>query len=235
MDKWILFVEAHWRLIVGLGVLGVVLFLGNRFLDNQHDSLVAENAVAQQQLAEQVKQNQQLAAQFATMKADYDKREAQWRAQEVSLLAAIANRNQETTHQQQVDQTLPLVELAKRWAFLVHAEPETIQVSNSTLSASEQTSRTTVQNLEEIPTLRANIQDQESLLQNKDQQITGLRGLNTNLVSQVDGLRSEIEKQKTACKIKEDLIKSKARRAKVKWFVAGVGTGAGLAIKFILF
>jgi len=235
IEKYLTFIESHWRLVLGLGVLVVVLYLGNRFLDNQHDELVGKNAVAQQQLAEQVKQNQQLAAQVEVQKQEYAKLAAQLQAQNKLLLSAIQSRSQQTTDQQARDATLSQEALALRWSQLISVPFEEIKVDNGRLSASGQAALKTTQTLEEVAPLQATVKDQTTIIANKDQQLTSLTSLNTGLAAQITGLNKQIVDQNNACTTQVKLIKSNARRSKFKYFIGGAVTGAVLVAKLVLF
>lgn len=231
-DKYLLFIRNHERLILVLSVLAVAGWLGNKLENLIHDRDVSRNAVAQQQLQEQVKANQALAAQVADLQKTYEADRAQWESQNRQLIASIAQRNQQTTNQQQVDASLSLVELAKRWSGLVGVAQDQIQTSGQNLFASEQASRATVQQLEEVPTLRANVQDQQTVLANKDSQITSLAGLNAGLTSQVGGLQKQIGDADKACKTQIAVVKDEARRAKRKYFIAGFIAGIATRLWF---
>lgn len=227
--------QRHERLLLIFAGIVVVGFLLNKYENLVHDADIGRNAVAQEQLKQQIEQNKQLAAQFEAMKADYDKREAAWRQQEQTLISAISNRNQATNQQQQNNNNMTLAELARRWALLVSAAPDAIQVAGSNLSVSEQTSHVTVNQLELVPTLQANVKDQEILLGNKDKQIDNLNQLMVSCTNRVDGLNKQIVDADKACKTEIATVKSAARKSKIKWFATGIGAGVALVIKFGLF
>lgn len=234
LEKWITFFKSHERVLLLLSALAVAGWLLHRYEDLVHDADIGRNAVAQEQLKQQVAQNQQLATQIAAQEQDYKKLVAQMAAQNASLLAAIANRNQQTTHQQQTDQALPLAELAKRWAFLISAAPDAIIPSGQNLSASEQASRTTVQQLELVAPQAATIKDQQEILANKEKTLDSCTSLNVSYMSRVDGLNKQIVDADKACKAEIAVVKSSARKSKIKWFATGVGVGVAIVAKMLL-
>ena len=235
MGKWIEFIKAHERMILVLAALGIAGFLFNKYENLVHDADIGKNAIAQEQLKQQVAQNQALATQIAAQEQDNKKLVAQMMAQNASLLAAIANRNQQTTQQQQTDQALPLAELAKRWAFLIQAAPDAIIPAGQNLSASEQASRATVQELELVAPQAATIKDQENIIGNKQKELDSCTSLGVSLNSQVAGLNKQLTDQDRACKAQIAVVKSEARKSKIKWFATGIGAGVALIAKFKLF
>jgi tripartite-type tricarboxylate transporter receptor subunit TctC len=231
MEKWVKLIESHTKIVLGLVAFGVLLFLVNKYENLQHDAAVGQNAVAQQALKEQVAQNQQLTAQIADQTKQYQTLVVQLAAQNQTLMSEIAQRNQDTTNHQTQDQTIPLAGLASRWAELISVTPSSITTAPSGLFTSEQAARVTVQNLELVLPQQATIKDQQTIIGNKDNQINSLAGLNTNLTAQVSGLNKQIIDETKSCQTQLDVIKLKARKSKLRWFLGGVATGAALVAK----
>lgn len=233
MNKWILFVEGHTRMILIIGGIGLVLFLGNKYLNYSHDEAVGKNAVAQQQLQDQIAKNQELAAQSAASQQAYVRLAAQVSTQNALIATQIAALKQKTEQQQQIDASLPLGELAKRWLTLINsAAPQDVQVAGNSLSISEQASRTTVQDLEMVDSLHNEVllghQKEDGLAS----QVASCNAVNKAQTDQIAGMASQIQKADTACQAQISVIKSEARRSKLKYLVGGIVGGILAALKF---
>lgn len=230
--SWIL---NHERLLIVLAVLVVLVYLGGKYLDSSQESAIAKNAVAQQVLQDQVAQNATIAKQLATQVQQYQGMIESLAAQNSSLARAIGQRQTEVLHQQKVDQTLPLPDLAVRWQKLTGLQPGDFENTTRGLHVSESGSRTTVQILETVPVLREDLAATHKIIENKDTQIEGANGVITGLNTQVTGLKAELTAKDKACATQLSLEKAKARKSKVKYFVTGLGIGAGVVAKLVLF
>ena len=131
-------------------------------------------------------------------------------AQNTALANSMKQREVVVQQQQKVDQTLPLPDLALRWEKLLNLQPKEIQNTDKGLNVSEGASRTTVQTLELVPVLQANLKDSQTVSSNKDKQIDGLNGIVTGKDKQIDGLKVELQDKDKACVAQLDLEKTKA-------------------------
>jgi hypothetical protein len=86
----------------------------------------------------------------------------------------------------------------------------------------------TVQKLETLPALEANVKDQQSVISNKDSQIAGLNGVVTGLNGQVSGLGLQIVDAGKACDARVNEVKAEARKSKRNWLIRGLLAGAAL-------
>ena len=223
------------RLLIVLAVLVALVYLGGKYFDSSKDSAVAKNAVAQQVLQEQVTQNATIAKQLAVQVQQYQEMITSLTAQNSSLARAMGQRQTEVLHQQKIDQTLPLPDLAVRWQKLAGLNPSDFENTTRGLHVSESGSRTTVQILETVPALRADLVDTHKIIENKDTQIKGADGIIAGLNTQVTGLKSELTAKDKACDTQLSLEKAKARKGKVRSFLTGLGIGAGVVAKLVLF
>lgn len=223
------------RLLIVLSVLIAVVYLGGRYFDSRYDDAVAKNAVAQQVLQEQVTQNATIAKQLAVQVQQYQGMITSLTAQNSSLARAMGQRQTEVQHQQKIDQTLPLPDLAVRWQKLAELSPGDFENTTRGLHVSESGSRTTVQILETVPALREDLADSHTIIANKDTQIEGANGVISGLGTQVAGLKSELTAKDKACDTQLKLYKTRSRKGKFKWFLTGLGVGAGVIVKLVLF
>lgn len=222
------------KLLIVLAVLIAVVYLGGKYLDNAKESAIAKNAVAQQALQDQVTQNATIAKQLATQVQQYQSMIESLTAQNSSLARAMGQRQTEVLHQQKIDQTLPLPELAVRWQKLAGLTPADFENTTKGLHVSESGSRTTVQILETVPAMREDLVATHKIIENKDTQIDGANGIITGLNTQVTGLKAELTAKDTACTAEVKLEKAKSRKGKLRAFVVGLGIGAGVVVKLLI-
>lgn len=233
MDKWITFIKAHERLVLGLAVLALVLYLGNKYINASADQAIAKAAAAQQALDTIKQQNADLQKKTDAQVAQYAALLTQLTQQNQNLLASIQSRREAVQQQQTVDASLPLPQLASRWIDLAKLKLDAIKSTENGLIVTAEGAVTTVQALELVPVLQQNLADMEKIVANKDQQISGLDGVADGLKVQVGGLQSQIVAADTACKATLEAQKAKDRKSKRNWFIRGAMIG-GAIIGYIL-
>ena len=223
-ESWL---KTHERLI--LVVLGLLVagFLIWKYLD--HSAAVADKKSLQADavLQQQVVINANLAAQVKSQGDTLTQLVVQVSQENAALLQAIQVRSTATVVQQKADKTLPLPELATRWENLASLQPTDITATTSGLVVSDAGSRLTVSALEQLPTLQENLQDTQSILANKDSQISSMTEFQGTLQTQVKGLNLQITDADKACKLQVSAVKADARKSKMKWFLTGIGIGIG--------
>jgi len=223
------------KLLIVLAVLIAVVYLGGRYFDRRYDEAVAQNTVAQLALKEQRAENAAIEKRVVARLQQYQDLVSSLTTQNAALAQAAGQRRIELKHQQEIDQALPLPDLAIRWTHLAKLQPDDIKSTNKGLLVSESGSRTTVQVLETVPVLTQDLSDAHTVLNNKDKQIEGAEVLVSELQTQVSGLKGELTAKDRACDARLILEKSKAHKSKVTWFVTGIGIGAGVVLKLVLF
>jgi uncharacterized protein YdbL (DUF1318 family) len=225
------FLLNHEKLIVLVLCLGAALYSYRGILGllERHDQRVANAANAA--LQAQANQNKALADANAQAASQYQQLATQLAASNKALAEAQTARDTATKNQQAADRLLTPSELGNRWTNLLNIAPESVQVEPGgkgvpdALVITPEGAKETVVQLEEIPGLRADLKDEQTIAANQATQITSLAGLNTGLHNQIDGLDSEITKQTAACEADKKLLKAQARRGKLKWFAVGWVTG----------
>ena len=137
-------------------------------------------------------------------------------------------RDRETKKQQETNLTLPLPDLAKRWVQLLNIPQAEIQPANipDNLIITDSAARTTVNQLEELPTLRANVVTLQTLVDNGNTLLKERDNVVVGLNNQVGGLQEEITKQAALNKTEQDKLKADARRSKRNWLIRGLVVGA---------
>jgi len=219
------FLKTHERLILGVFLLAVVLFLGNKALNYNVNRDKTKATTAEQALAIQQKTNDQLAAQVAQQQAQYNTMIAALTAQNQALMASISASNDILARQQAVDKALPIPDLAARWKTIVPLKDGDITANTTGISVTDQGARDTVNQLEKVPVLQDNVNKLNELNTNKDKQIDGLNQLETTKDKQLAGKDLEIKDQTTACNAEKSALKAAARKSKFRWFIAGTVTG----------
>lgn len=105
LDNYIKWIKAHERLILILAGLGVVLYVGNLWINRSYDAANAKNAAAQQVLQEQVSKNADLQKQQDARVQQYQAMLDTLTKQNQSLVSGILARNQAVQTQQKTDET----------------------------------------------------------------------------------------------------------------------------------
>lgn len=234
MDKYITFIKAHEKMALIIGVLLVCLFLGNKFVnyEAEKDKLAANSANLI--LQQQIDANKQNAVQVTQLLGQYSVIASAVARQNALTASAINNRNQSLKTQINANSSLSLVELAQRWKNLANVPDSDILVNNNAISLTDAGSRATVNQLEQVPVLTANLKDTQGIVANKDLQINQANTLIDGYKNQVTGLSTQIADKDKACKADIDSVKSAARKSKRNWFIAGFisGIATRLALKF---
>jgi putative heme degradation protein len=226
LHAYIEFIKAHEKIVLAALVLGVALFLGNKYINHSADVAIAKNAAAQQVLQAQADANAKLAA---ATKADADRYAtllAQVTAQNQSLMAQIAARDKQVVVQQAEIKTMPLPEVAAKWVQLADIPPAEVTAVPGGLQVSEDGARKTTSMLAETVAVQADYSDLKKINTNKDSQIVQLSALNTSLNNQIGGLNLEIKDKTKACTDQVNMVKATSNRSKRNWFLRGLSAGA---------
>lgn len=223
-ESWIKTHERFLLILLGLLVAGFLIW---KYLD--HSAAVSDKKSLQADavLQQQTTVNAQLAIQVKNQEDVLTQLVVQVSQENAQLLQAMQNRTQTTVVQVAKDATLPIPALASRWENLASLQPTDITATASGLSISDAGSRATVSALEQLPTLTANLQDSNTIIANKDSQISSMTEFQSTLQDQVSGLNTQIGDADKACKAQVSAISANARKSKMKWFLTGIGIGIG--------
>lgn len=221
LEKWLQFVKGHHTLLcIVLG--GLLLFhFGEKWFSHVSKVDDQKAELAQQQLDTQKQANVVLATQVATL-------QAQVTQQNAALEVAMKQRNQAVVVQQKQDEALPLPQLGDRWATLLTLPTTDFIASPTGITANDEAAHKTVDQLESIAALQADLKDSQAQTVNDDKLIVALQ-------SQVAGLQKQIVDEENARKLEVVALKADARKGKMKWFKVGFITGfvAGLATRLV--
>lgn len=228
------FIQKHERfLLITLGLF-IALFVGNKILDTMSTRDRAAATQAAQVLTQQNTINQQLAAQVAKDTADYKALVIQLTQQNAVLQTQIVQRQVVYQQQVAVDKTMPMPDLGNRWAKLASLNPSDITATTSGITVTPQGALDTVTNLEQLPVLKANLQDVTIQKGNLSTELDASDALNGQLNGQVKGLEIAAVDKDKSCKADIASVKADARKGKLKAFLYGTGVGVGVTLGFVL-
>jgi hypothetical protein len=224
-------VQAHEFILICLAIIGVTWHLGVKYETNQHDQLIAGStlAVVQGQLKTQVDENQKLTVQLVDQQAAYAKLAAQVRTQNAAIDAEMAAKNALISAQQKTDSTLPLAGLASRWQALETLTPTDVAVEGDHLSISGQGSIKTVDDLEAVGPLHAEVLEGHQIQDNLNNQLTSLGALSASQNQEITGLDSQITLAAKTCADQIAVVKAKQKKRSTFWFKTGTVVGAIVA------
>jgi prophage DNA circulation protein len=226
-DKsWIL---AHERILIIFAVMLFAAFLGNKWI-NHSAEVASEKAIAAQQiLQEQVNVNANIAVQLKDEVKAYKETLATLTAQNAVLVQSINQRQVAVQKQQKVDQNLALPDLGKRLGDLAGIKTPEVKPTDTGLEITKAGSVAITQLLETLPQLQQDVKALQQEVGNKDIQIASLNNLVNSLNTQVEGLKKELVDKDKACTAQINEVKAKARKSKIRYFLTGLGIGAGIA------
>jgi hypothetical protein len=227
-------VRSHHRLFIWAGALFVAFFLGVKLIDHLAHAADLNAAVAQKKV-EADKDTQKAAddqktvddARYAEWKKDSDRRVD-------GLYAQIDKLQNQMKAQQDKDSTMPLPDVAARWAMLIGQSPKEFNATadGNGISVSQPAARQTIVLLDELPTDRQKITDQAGVIAERDADIKKKQGLLNDSGAQVAACKKTQIDAETACKKEVAKVKADARKGKVKAFVAGAAAILAALIGF---
>ena len=219
-ESWL---KQHERIILAL-VGGLVLW----FAIGKIDTLIANHDHANLQqtqvaAAVQEEKNQALAAQIAQQAAEYKALAEKVEAQNAALEQVNVNLATALTKQQKTDAALPPTELVARWNTLVPAAGAT--VSPNGVFVGSQGAGTTVQQLEKVPVLAAQLDNEIAIESGTQKLLTSSEGRVVTLNDQVTDLKTQAVLNAKVCTDQIAVVKADARKSKRKWFIVGYIAG----------
>ena len=222
-DVYIKWIEAHERLLL-VAVAGVVLWFGI----GRVDSLIARHDNANLQQAQVVAQVQQektaaIAAQVAEQAAQYQALADKVQVQNAALVQANTELATALAKQQRTDASLPPTELVNRWSTLVPQAKPTVTPSGVALDTPSAVA--TVQALEAVPVLTAQVSNTQKELDNAQSLVTAEGQQVATLSTEVGSLRTQLGDNQAVCQAQVAVLKIEARRSKRRWFIIGYIAG----------
>lgn len=217
IENYVKFIRSHEKLtiIVVLAIFGFHFVNKGISAWEEHDKRQA--TIAQQQITAQAAANKVTEQQLADL-----------RAQLASVTAQAESAKQQahntTVKQQQLDQTLPLVDVANRWAVLIGLDPSNfVATPDNKINVSEQASRQTIQKLETIPELNTDITQTNN-------ELKACQSLSSKQDEDIKGLNAQIANVEKARTEDAKVAKDQQRKSWKSGFKYGYAAGIGTAI-----
>lgn len=189
-------------------------------------------AVANQSYAEAKAQSARNDAAEAQVAQQYQAMITALTAQNASLAAAAAARGTALAQEQNKNKTLPLPELAKKWQTLENLQDSDLTASAAGITVSPTGAVTTVNALESVPVLTADLKDETQVAQNLQTELDKAIQLSAAQSAQVASLGAQIVAENKVLADTKDAdakelasVKASARKSKVRWFKIGFITG----------
>lgn len=219
--------QKHERLILVVLFLIGFVFLVNHLLNNwaARDQIQAQTAT--QQLNQQKANDTTLQAQAKAAQDQYQATVQALTQQNAQLAAAIQNRTVVVEQQQVKNASLPLPDLAVRWATLASIPQASLTATSDGITVDSHASLNTVNILETVKPLQDTVADQQTSITNLDTELTDETNYTTALKTQVTSLQTTVTDSDKACKAQLTLANAQAKKGKWKSFWMGVGVGAG--------
>ncbi len=220
VESWL---KQHERLIIIFMVLIFSFFVLDKGLSvvaswEQHKATQAEKVLD----AQKAKNDADLATAKG-MLSDYQTQLAADTKEIAALTTAQASRDKVVVVQQKADAAMPPSQLATRWQGLV-GDSGVVPVATG-YTVSDSAALTTVQNLEQVPVLKADLADEQSKTAALQKDVASANDLIGQGKLVVNGLQLQLTDKDKACTAELNAEKAKARKSKLKWFGIGYVTG----------
>jgi hypothetical protein len=213
-------------LLITLGIL-LIAFLGWKFLDNRIEVAGAKVATTAKVLADQDATNKTLQQNYLDLSKQQAAVTAQLQAQNTQLQAQTVAAYKQAATQAAADQKLTTTQLAQRLDALTGQQG--IQSTPNTVDLTQKQAATASGQLEQIPALQKQVQDDQTFQSNQDKQITGLTTENNSCKLSNQGLEKARTDEANSCKSQIKSIKVANLKTKAKWgaigFLLGFITG----------
>lgn len=217
--------EKHTVIILVTLGLGVVTFLGSKYLNHVVNVDNQKVLVTQQALDSQKTANAALATEVQTATVQYQSMVDALTKQNASLAAAITQRNTVLVQQQTADKTLPPSALAARWSTLINHAPSDLVVTAQGIEVSNSAALDSLLQIEQVPVLTQNLKDQTAQTANVTSELNSANGVITSQKNDITGLNAQIVDSQKACNATVADLKAKANKSRLKFF--GIGYVAG--------
>jgi hypothetical protein len=217
------FLLDHERLII-VTIVAVGLWFGyGKYADIrlQHDNAVLAQAKITSDA--QAKANAALAQQVADDKASLQALTDKVTAQNQQLVNANTALATALAARQKTDATLPPTELAARWSQLVPQATPTATPSGLLVPSAGAVA--TVQALEQIDPLKAQVANDQGIIANDNSLISQQGKSILDLTNQVAGATKLDTDHQAQCVDQINVVKAQAAKSKRRWFIIGYVAG----------
>jgi len=218
------YLQSHEKLILGVGTLVIVLYLGNRWINSSEVKADEANQRAQAALVEQKKIVDNLTSSLQDAQKRSDAVVTQSAMQVFNLQQEIASLRNSLALEQEAIRTKPISAIASDWNQLIQI-PDGVTNTSIGITVSEAAARATLSTLVEVPVLQKTVDNQSKELASKDLALSAQAATIKASDDLVSGLRVQIVDGQTACTKQVALEKANARKGKRTWFLIGFASG----------
>ncbi len=222
--------QKHERLLIVCMVILASYFVLDKSLGivSNYEGHKAQQAASV--TAAQAAKNQEALTQAQQLLQSYQQQLTASIAANQQLTVAITKRDSQLSVQQKTDATLAPPDLANRWASLV--KDTGIVPATGGYAVTESAAVSTVLQLEAVPVLTQDLNDEKVKEANLQTDVTNANALIDKGKTVVGGLQLQLTDQSKQCTIDLNAEKAKAREGKTRAF--GIGYVAGLVSGFVL-
>lgn len=215
LPTWVLSVESlvktHERIII----IGILAFTGWHFYSKGVDAWSSHES-GKARVAATVVQTDDTATK--AVQAQLSALQVTVAAQTATILKQVAQRNRTTVEQQTTDKTLAPPALAQRWQSLLHITSGIDPATGQQFAVTQEAASMTVVQLEEVPTLTANVASLQTELSNEQL-------VNVSQAQVISDLSTEFTDEKKSHVDDVNAEKAKTKKAFVKGFKFGAIVG----------
>ena len=218
---------AHERVVIVVLTLLVVLFLGHKWIDARYEAAKAAATASAKILATQEETNKQLQQNYLDLQKQQAQITAQLQTQNAALASQTAAANKAAASQAVADLSLTTSQLAARLDTLTAQQG--ISSSGTTVDLTQKQAAVTAGDLEQIPALKQQVSDDQTIQLNDNNQIEGLGREVTECNTVNAGLVKQNIDQTNTCNAQIKELKTANLKSKVRWtlggFIVGLITG----------
>ena len=224
--------QRHERIVICALILGVGLWLGNKWLNYSAADTQSKAAIAAQQATDAKQAAQQANASAQQIAASYQETVRAQQAQITVLLNTIAQRDSQLKTDQSKIQTAPLTDVANQWQTAIGGQGDISATANG-VSVTDAGARKTVTQLLELPVVKANLADETKVAEARQIELNDANKNITALNTQVMALNNQIAADDKSCKAQISEVKAEDRKHSRNWFIGGLISGGLIAAKVI--
>ena len=233
MDKWITFFKAHERLLLVLSVLVLAGYGFNKWVDVSANNAKAQAAVSEQARVAQDTTVKQLQAQMISQAQQFAQSQAEMKAEVLSLVSAIAQRDARAAQQIQAvtapkTPTQAVADLMTAYPKLPDAP--VVTDGGATVSTAD-VQQFTVAKIEG-DTAKADLDDTKTELTKTETTLSQAVSLLGTKDTVIAGLQSDVTKHDKACEDSKTELKREARQS--KWHIFWWGFAAGFGSRSVI-
>jgi hypothetical protein len=223
VEKDISWIKVHLLLLAVVAILVFGSVYGVESLVERHD--ITNATASEKVLALVTAQTNDLKAQMEQFQVAATARDAAYAATIAKLTTEVDARDAQLVQQEKKDATLTAQEAADRIALQTKAQAGEVTASADTVVLDLPVARDITSDLDKLDTLQQDLVATQTQLANEKSVAADLTTANANQVLVINNQEKELADEVISCNSQIAVVKAKARKSKLKWFMAGVVTG----------